>query len=345
MSSPAPQPIREWHGVTAEQFKADIVPLYQPAVLRGVASHWPAVQAARRSAEDAARYIAGLDNGQPVDALLMRPQEKGRIFYAGDMSGFNFVRNQLPVTQVLEQVFRYAAFEDPPRVAVQSALVRDCLPGFTDANRLDLLDDTVAPRLWFGNRVTTPAHFDESDNIACVVAGRRRFTLFPPEQVGNLYIGPLDFAPTGTPISMVSLDQPDLQRFPRFAQALAAAQSAELEPGDAIYIPPLWWHHVESLLSFNVLVNYWWRPVPNLVGSASALPALLHAILKFRHLPPEQRAGWAAIFQHFVFNAEDPAAHVPEARKGVLGDITPERAKQVRDFIVDQLRDPPPPKT
>ena len=60
-----------------------------------------------------------------------------------------------------------------------------------------LLDEKILPRIWLGNRITTPAHVDEWNNVGCVVAGRRRFTLFPPEQITNLYIGPLDFAPTG----------------------------------------------------------------------------------------------------------------------------------------------------
>ena len=75
---------------------------------------------------------------------------------------------------------------------------------------------TVLPRIWLGNAITTPTHLDEWNNIGCVVAGRRRFTLFPPEQIANLYIGPLDFAPTGAPMSLVSLHEPDFERFPRF---------------------------------------------------------------------------------------------------------------------------------
>ena len=80
------------------------------------------------------------------------------------------------------------------------------------------------PRVWFGNRVTVQTHYDISSNIACVVAGRRRFTLFPPEQLVNLYVGPLEFTLAGQPISMVKLEQPDFERYPRFRQALAAAQ-------------------------------------------------------------------------------------------------------------------------
>jgi hypothetical protein len=91
-----------------------------------------------------------------------------------------------------------------------------------------------------------------------VVSGRRRFTLLPPEQVRNLYLGPLDFAPTPTPISLVSFRSPDFERFPRFHDALAAAEAAELEPGDALYIPSVWWHHVESIGVLNAMVNYWW---------------------------------------------------------------------------------------
>ena len=42
-------------------------------------------------------------------------------------------------------------------------------------------------------------------------------------------------------------------------------------PGDAIYIPPLWWHHVESLGQFNVLVNYWYRTGPDTAAAGRAV--------------------------------------------------------------------------
>src|SRR5258708_4203310 len=144
------------------------------------------------------------------------------------MTGFNFLRNRLPLAAVADQVLRYAEFPQSPAVAAQSALIRDCLPGFTAENSLNIVDDNVQPRIWLGNRITTPTHVDEWNNIGCVVAGRRRFTLFPPEQIANLYIGPLDFAPTGAPMSLVSLRSPDFERYPNFREALAAAYAAAL---------------------------------------------------------------------------------------------------------------------
>ena len=80
-----------------------------------------------------------------------------------------------------------------------------CSRGSTADNRLELLPPELArPRIWLGNRSEVSAHFDLSDNIACVVAGRRRFTLFPPDQVANLYVGPLDHTMAGQPASMVA---------------------------------------------------------------------------------------------------------------------------------------------
>ena len=108
--------------------------------------------------------------------------------------------------------------------------------------------------------------------------------------------------PTGTPISLVSFREPDFARFPRFREALSAAHVAELEPGDAIYIPPLWWHHVESLDPLNALVNYWWKGAPDApIDAPSAIGALRQSLEAFRHAPAEQRAAWQALFGHFVF--------------------------------------------
>ena len=335
-----PRPIAEHTKVDRAAFERDVLPRYEPAVLRGVVAHWPAVAKARESAAAFESYVSGFDNGTEVDALRMPPSAHGRIFYAAGLEGFNFTRERMTLSAVLERLRKYARQQNPPGLAAQSALIADCLPGFGAQNVLAILDASIAPRIWLGNATITPAHFDESSNVACVIAGRRRFTLFPPEQIENLYIGPLGYAPTGTPVSLVSLHEPDFARFPRFREALAAARTADLEPGDAMYIPALWWHHVESLDTHNALVNYWWRGNGAGQGKApSALDCLLLGILNLRHLPPEQREAWRAIFDHYIFAADtETAGHIPKAKRGVLGEISPELAQQVREFLVSQLR-------
>ena len=341
MLQPAPQPVAEWREVDARVLREEVFPAYRPAVLRGLVSDWPAVRSALSDPADFVRYLAAFDSGHPVDAVLMPPEARGRIAYNAAMDGFNFVRNRLTVASILEHLSRYARFEDPPGVAVQSALVADCLPGFAGENCLPLLDAAVAPRIWIGNRVTVPAHFDESQNIACVVAGTRRFTLFPPEQVANLYVGPLDFAPTGAAMSLAPLAEPDFERFPRTREALAAAEVADLGPGDAIFIPTLWWHHVESLdRTLNVLVNYWWHgALGSVERTPSGMEALLHALLNIKPMPHALREAWASLFDHYVFGAdEETLSHIPEHRRGVLSALSPEASKRMREFLAQRLQ-------
>ena len=330
--------IREFHTSNDDLVRREVFGSGQPAVLRGFVSRWPAVNIQSPAAQ--VEYLRRFDSGTPVDAVMTPPEVRGRIFYDQAMKGFNFVRNRLPIATIAEQVLRYSRFEHAPAVAAQSALIRDCLPGFSGENALSLLSDAVLPRIWLGNAITTPTHLDEWNNIGCVVAGRRRFTLFPPQQVANLYIGPLDFAPTGAPMSLVALHEPDFERFPKFRAALAAAVSAELAPGDAIYIPPLWWHHVESLEQFNVLVNYWWHAADDSqpVGAASGFDTLIHALLNLRTLPPATRAAWRALFDHFVFGAQaDVTGHIPAHRHGMLGTLSPEDVARLRAYLKERL--------
>jgi Cupin-like domain len=334
-----PHAIREFSALDSDAIRRDVLEDKRPAVLRGLVGDWPAVKQGQDSPAALVRYLKGFDSGKSVDALLAAPEIDGQIFYNDAMTGFNFLRNRLPLAAVAEQVLRYAGFPKSPAVAAQSALIRDCLPGFSDENRVEIVDANVLPRIWLGNRITTPAHVDEWNNIGCVVAGRRRFTLFPPEQVANLYIGPLDFAPTGAPMSLVTLRHPDFERYPKFREALAAAQTAELAPGDAIFIPPLWWHHVESLEPFNVLVNYWWHDV---VGDGafadSAFDALLHGMLSIRALPPATRRAWRAFFEQYVFGDEAGALeHIPPDRRGILGQLSSEQRAGLRAHLAKRL--------
>jgi hypothetical protein len=332
--------IREYFGLDDDSIRREVIGAERPAVLRAHVRHWPIVEASQESPAAAVKYLGRFDRGQPVDAIMTPPEIDGQIFYNESMSGFNFVRNRLSISAVAEQVLRYGSFQRPPAVAAQSALIQDCLPGFSAENRLTLLPESVLPRIWLGNAITTPTHLDEWNNIGCVVSGRRRYTLFPPEQIANLYIGPLDFAPTGAPMSLVSLRQPDFERFPNFQIALAAAVTAELGAGDAIFIPALWWHHVQSLEPFNVLVNYWWH---GLAGDPQfgnpGFDCLLHAILNLRQLPPRTRQAWRALFDHYVFGSQEGVTeHIPPERLGLLGRLSPADLARLRAQLAARLQ-------
>jgi hypothetical protein len=333
-------PVREIAALDTDTIRREVLTVGEPAILRGLVSAWPAVECGRKGPAEIVAYLRRFDRGSPVDAVLIPPEAGRRIDYQPGLSGFNYVRNRLPLSEVAEQVLRYSQFANAPAVAAQSAPVEDCLPGFLAEHPLPLLDIPVSPRIWLGNAITTPAHFDEWNNIACVVAGHRRFTLFPPEQLANLYVGPLDYAPTGAPMTVAAPQSPDFGRFPRLKDALAAARVAELAPGDALYLPPLWFHQVESLAAFNVLVNYWWHALPgHALGAASGLDILYYAILNIRSLPGATRAAWRCLFEHYVFAPPaDGTAHIPAARLGVLGELPPERARELRAMLAARMK-------
>jgi len=187
-----------------------------------------------------------------------------------------------------------------------------------------------------GNQSLVQPHVDESDNIAVVVAGKRRFTLFPPEQIENLYLGPLDVTPAGQSISLVPLQNPDLEKYPRYREALAQARVVELEPGDAIYIPSLWWHGVEALADFNLLLNFWWRTPAK--GCESAEDALIHAILTISDLPFAERMAWRSFFDHYVFRPQrHPLEHLPETARGVLAQMNPQLRKVIATYLYQRM--------
>ena len=160
--------------------------------------------------------------------------------------------------------------------------------------------------------------------------------MFPTDQLKNLYVGPLDFTLAGQPISLVDLDQPDFERHPRYRQALEAAQTAELGPGDALYMPSLWWHGVSSLDEIGAMVNFWWRDgEPPLL---TPLNALYYAVITVKDLPSAERERWRTMFNHYVFEDDgDPVAHLPEKARGILAKRTPELVTRVKALLAHVL--------
>ena len=250
--------IAEWAAPTAEQFRDEILAGGQPAVLRAVALDWPLVIAARHDAHDAMAFLESSANAELTDVLRADPEEEGRFHYASDGRSFNFVRGQGNVAGLIAGLRDQESSYRPYALAAQGMVADRYFPGFADAHPIPFVPPSVGPRLWIGNAAKVATHNDPIENVAVVAAGRRRFTLFPPEAENNLYMGPEHPTPAGTPVSMVHVTAPDLDRFPGYAKALESARVAELSPGDAIFIPRNWCHHVEALERFNVLVNYWW---------------------------------------------------------------------------------------
>lgn len=332
----APTPIPELSEFDRETLFERLTEESRPMVLRGLARDWPIVQQARQSADAARAYLGGFYADAPVTAFVSDGDIGGRIFYTDDLRQTNFRQVKTRLTWVLEQLAELEGDPAPKTVYMGSTAVDYCLPGFREVNGLPGAPRTTTVRIWIGNRSTVAAHYDVLQNIACVCAGRRRFTLFPPEQVENLYIGPIDFTPAGQTVSMVDFDEPDFNRFPRFAEALRHARFAVLEPGDAIFVPSMWWHHVQGLERFNILVNFWWREAKSYMGPPGDV--LLHALLNLRELPQAQREAWRALFEYYVFGPRERATdHVPAHRRGALGELDDETARRIRASLRNNL--------
>jgi len=313
-----------------------------PLVFKGLVSHWPSVQAGVDGIKSSANYLRQFSQERPLTVYRGEPKIDGRIFYNEDLTGFNFQRLKMPLNRVLDELMKTIG-EDAKTVAgsqsfyVGSTMLDHWLPGFRADNDLDLEDLKPLVSLWFGNQSKIAAHYDFPSNIACNIAGKRRFTLFPPEQIENLYIGPLDLTPSGQAISLVDTTNPDFNAFPNYRYALEQSMSVELEAGDAIFIPSMWWHHVQALDAFNVLVNYWWRATPSYLGSPANV--LQHAIMAMHGLPEEQMQVWKDLFARYVFNQDEHAfEHIPEHARGVLSAVDEDMAKAIKARLVHFLK-------
>jgi hypothetical protein len=116
-----------------------------------------------------------------------------------------------------------------------------------------LLEDVGAPHeylddkrdagwtsMWFGPAGTvTPLHHDTANVLFCQVFGRKRIRLFPAFELfmtHTMHHGVY---------SSIDAEEPDLETFPEFAEA--SMKEVVLSPGEALFLPVSWWHHVRAM--------------------------------------------------------------------------------------------------
>jgi len=332
--------VREIEGVAPGAVPwGELMAAEQPALMKGLVRDWPLART--KLPQDSIDYLKSFYQGRPVVAFIARPELKGRFSYTSDATRLDFQSERGPLDQYLGRLLDHLEEIDASAIYIGSTDVDLFLPGFRAANDLVLNHPMFAANppmvgAWIGNRTVALAHHDMSHNVACVAVGRRRFTLFPPEQVENLYPGPLEPTPGGQVVTMADIHAPDYKRFPKLREALAAAQVAEMEPGDALFYPAMWWHQVEALESFNVMINYWWNTSPRYMDTPQT--TLLHALLSLRDRSEQEKRAWRAMFDYYVFGpADKAAAHLPEAARGNLAPLDEDMARRLRAKLLERL--------
>jgi hypothetical protein len=97
--------------------------------------------------------------------------------------------------------------------------------------------------MWLSEGEVGPnLHYDQDHNFFVQINGTKRFVLFPPWEWRALY--PYPRTHPAWHKSQVEFDEPNLETMPNFANT--RAYIAKLQPGDVLYVPPYWWHHVRS---------------------------------------------------------------------------------------------------
>ena len=214
----------------------------EPVLMRGLTADWPLVQAARRSPTEVMSLLAANYNKKPVIVYVGDPEMRGRFSYNESVTGFNYRAERRDLVDVLDRIRADSGSEVHPYYYMNSIVVDESFPGLAAQNSL-VFDHPVFDRyrrvgkIWIGTESLAAAHYDVPRNIACCVLGRRRFTLFRPEQIRNLYPGPLAPTPGGQVVTMANLRQPDFARFPRLRAGAGRSLDRRHGAGRCVVLP------------------------------------------------------------------------------------------------------------
>ena len=135
------------------------------------------------------------------------------------------------------------AYRTGMRIAQLPAALREVLP---------VCERWEDAALWFQSpRVVTPFHYDTEPGLLHQLQGEKRVLMYP-SFLGYKYLDAYSaFALEGCHTSKIgsasAIDHRELRLIRSAPGAAGAPYDFILYPGQTLYIPPFWWHHVEAL--------------------------------------------------------------------------------------------------
>lgn len=203
----------------------------RPVLLKGVAADWPAVSRWTPA------YLAELAGDREVEVVIGERETKNAVYEKRRLADVFLAHVGEGADEAAEPVYlkEFDLLAEMPQL-------RDDV----DFERVERRRHACEHSAWISNRgARTGYHYDFMDNVLTQLRGRKRVVVISPRFDDEMY--PSDRFDFYAKLSTVDGFDPDLERFPRFAEARAAEITFDLEPGDGLYIPNGWWHRAESL--------------------------------------------------------------------------------------------------
>lgn len=227
---------------------AEIVRSHQPVIIRGLDS---VVPFDHRPDLDGLRLLAAEDDA--TFPVKVHRGDRPYFLYVGDY-GSELVRTErMSLDQFLDHMF-----VSPPEdetctyrlfgTAAMNGRVAHLIDEM--ATSLETLAKRVPERrasgVWIGSAgVVTPMHHDAWTGLLFQFEGSKRVTMFAPKDRPNLHLSS-PFKPTSRWSTLPPRSQEaNTAEFGRFARANPFV--AQLDAGEALFIPPYWMHEVEAL--------------------------------------------------------------------------------------------------
>lgn len=224
-----------------EHFYKNYILAEKPVILDNCINHWPALEKWKDQ-----NYFIKLAGPRTV-SIEIGSKYTDKDWTQRLITIDEFVKQYIYQTEgPTGYLAQYQLFDQIPELKNDITEPEYCC--FSDSN------EPVDVMAWYGPKGTvSPLHHDPKKNLLTQVVGEKQLFLFAPSDSEYLYPHEHELLNN---TAQVDPRQPDLDKYPKYKSS--KPYYCRLKPGQMLYIPPKWWHFVESL-SISFSVSFWWE--------------------------------------------------------------------------------------